>query len=132
MKDRIKNLLRFKPVRVVYGMLAAIIIKLPRIAFFMLSFFAIFWVSQQLYYKYSPADQFLDYYYAKVDDSVVGTPPIITLCRRVSTEGIKIDAVRTFIQYVGENKTEQVVGEYQFNAGVEKADTNCQNLRLHA
>lgn len=131
MKERTSKLLNFTPIRVVYGIVATLIKRLPRIAFFVLSFFAIFWVGQQLYYKYAPASNFLDFYYVKVDDTPVGTEPLLTLCRRVNTEGIKIAAVRSFIQYKDENdNVGQVQAEYQFDAGIEKRDTNCQNLRL--
>ena len=131
MKERTKKLLNFAPFRVVYGIIAAIVMRLPRIAFFVLSLYAIFFVGQQLYYRYAPADHFLDFYYAKVDDTPIGTDPLMTLCRRVNTEGIRIAAVRSFIQYDGEDDTRgQVVAEYQFDAGIEKMDTNCQTLRL--
>ena len=106
--------------------------RVPRIAFFMLSFFVIFWVGQQLYFRFAPAENFLNYYYAKVDDTPVGTEPLATLCRRVSTEGIKIEAVRTFIKFEDVTGKPTTVGEYQFTAGVEQLPdgTNCQNLRL--
>lgn len=131
MKDRIKKLLNYAPVRVTYGILAAIVLKLPRIAFFSLSFFAIFWVGQQLYYKYAPADQFLDFYYAKVDDTTIGTEPLMALCRRINYSGIRIEAYRTFIEFQGENADKAVtVGEYNFEANVERGDGNCTNVRL--
>ena len=103
--------------------------KVPRIAFFMLAFYAIFWVGTQLYYRYAPAENFLNYYYAKVDDTPVGTEPLMTLCRRVEFDGIKIDAYRTFIFYEAGGKTTQVA-EYNFEANVEKGDGNCTNIRL--
>lgn len=131
MKERTSKVLNFTPVRVVYGVVATLIKRLPRIAFFVLSFFAIFWVGQQLYFKYAPASNFLDFYYVKVDDTPVGTEPLLTLCRRVNTEGIKISAVRSFIQFKdADDNAGQVRAEYQFDAGIEKRDTNCQNLRL--
>lgn len=131
MKERPKKLLNFAPFRVTYGVLAAIVMRLPRIAFFALSFYAIFWVGQQLYFKYAPADQFLDFYYSKVDDTPVGTDPLMTLCRRVASEGIKISATRTFIEYLDEKDQKGTVcAEYQFDAGIEKRETNCQPLRL--
>lgn len=131
MKNRINKLLNFAPIRVTYGILAAIVLKLPRIAFFSLSFLAIFWVGQQLYYRYAPADQFLDFYYAKVDDTTIGTEPLMTLCRRINYSGIRIEAYRTFIEYQGENSDKPVtVGEYNFEANVERGDGNCTNVRL--
>jgi hypothetical protein len=131
MKERTKKLLSYAPIRVTYGIIAAIVMKLPRIAFFILSFYAIFWVGQQLYFKYAPADHFLDFYYAKVDDTPIGTEPLMTLCRRVNTEGIKIAAVRSFIQcQSADSERGEVVAEYQFDAGIEKLETNCQTLRL--
>lgn len=103
--------------------------KVPRIAFFMLAFYAIFWVGTQLYYRFAPSENFLNYYYAKVDDTPVGTEPLMTLCRRVEFDGIKIDAYRTFIYYEAGGKTTQVA-EYNFEANVEKGDGNCTNIRL--
>ena len=73
--------------QLVLAVAANIFRKVPRIAFLVLSFFVIFWVGQQLYYRFAPAENFLNYYYAKVDDSPIGTEPLATLCRRVSTEG---------------------------------------------
>lgn len=116
--------------QVALAVAANILKKVPRIAFFSLAFFAIFWVGQQLYYGLMPGNHFLNYYYAKVDDTPVGTDPLATLCRRVSTEGITIKAFRTFIQYEDATGKQSVVGEYQFNAGVETGDSNCQNVRL--
>lgn len=104
--------------------------KVPRVAFFFLCFYAIFWAAQQAYYGLMPGNHFLNYYYAKVDDTPVGTDPLATLCRRVSTEGIQISAFRTFIQYEDSTGKQQVVGEYRFDAGVEQGDSNCQNVRL--
>ena len=130
MKNRINKLLKFAPIRVTYGITAAIILKLPRIAFFALSFLAVFWVGQQLYYKYAPSDHFLDFYYAKVDDTQIGTAPLMTLCRRINYTGIRIEAYRTFIQFQGEDKKPVTVGEYNFEANVEKGDGNCTNVRL--
>lgn len=117
-------------IQVTLGVAANILKKVPRIAFFSLAFFAIFWVGQQLYYGLMPGQHFLNYYYAKVDDTPVGTDPLATLCRRVSTEGIQIKAFRTFIQYEDATGKQSVVGEYRFDAGVEQGDSNCQNVRL--
>lgn len=114
---------------VTLGVMGRLLKKIPRIAFFMLAFYAIFWVGTQLYYRYAPADNFLNYYYAKVDDTPVGTEPLMTLCRRVEFDGIKIDAHRTFIYYEAGGKTTQVA-EYNFEANVEKGDGNCTNIRL--
>lgn len=130
MKNRINKLLKFAPIRVTYGILAAIVLKLPRIAFFVLSFFAIFWVGQQLYFKYAPSEQFLDFYYAKVDDTPIGTEPLMTLCRRINYDGIRIEAYRTFIQFQGDDEKPVTVGEYNFEANVERGDSNCTNVRL--
>lgn len=118
--------------QVTLGVMVNLFKKVPRIAFFMLSFFAIFWVSQQLYFRFAPAETFLNYYYAKVDDSPVGTEPLATLCRRVSMQGIRIEAVRTFIKYEDVNGKPVTAGEYQFSAGVEQLTdgTNCMNVRL--
>lgn len=114
---------------VTLGVIGRLLKKVPRIAFFMLAFYAIFWVGTQLYYRYAPAENFLNYYYAKVDDTPVGTEPLMTLCRRVDFDGIKIDAYRTFIYYEASGKTTQVA-EYNFEANVEKGDGNCTNIRL--
>ena len=103
--------------------------NLPRIALFTVAFYAIFWVGSQLYYKYADSKNFLDYYYAKVDDTPVGTNPLLTLCRTVHYRGIKIEAARTFIYY-DDGDNQQPVAEYEFEANVEKTDTNCQTLRL--
>lgn len=119
-------------VQVILGVMLNLLKKVPRIALFMVSFFAIFWVGQQLYYRFAPAETFLNYYYAKVDDTPVGTEPLATLCRRVSTQGVRIEAVRTFIKYEDVSGKPSVAGEYQFSAGVEQQEvgTNCQNVRL--
>ena len=114
---------------VTLGVMSRLLKKVPRIAFFVLAFYAIFWVGTQLYYRFAPSDNFLNYYYAKVDDTPVGTEPLMTLCRRVEFDGIKIDAYRTFIYYEAGGKTTQVA-EYNFEANVEKGDGNCTNIRL--
>lgn len=114
---------------VTLGVIGRLLKKVPRIAFFMLAFYAIFWVGTQLYYRFAPSENFLNYYYAKVDDTPVGTEPLMTLCRRVEFDGIKIDAYRTFIYYEAGGKTTQVA-EYNFEANVEKGDGNCTNIRL--
>lgn len=116
--------------QITLGVIANLLKKVPRVAFFFLCFYAIFWVSQQAYYAFMPGNHFLNYYYAKVDDTPVGTDPLATLCRRVSTEGIQISAFRTFIQYEDTTGKQSVVGEYRFDAGVEQGDSNCQNVRL--
>lgn len=127
-----EKLPRRTKIQLILAVAANMLRKVPRIAFFMLAFFAIFWVGQQLYYRFAPAESFLNYYYAKVDDSPIGTEPLATLCRRVSTEGIRIQAVRTFIKYEDVNGKPTTVGEYQFTAGVEQLPdgSNCQNVRL--
>lgn len=66
---------------VTLGVMGRLLKKVPRIAFFMLAFYAIFWVGTQLYYRFAPSENFLNYYYAKVDDTPVGTEPLMTLCR---------------------------------------------------
>lgn len=114
---------------VTLGVIGHILKKIPRIAFFVLAFYAIFWVGTQLYYRFAPSDNFLNYYYAKVDDTPLGTEPLMTLCRHVEFDGIKIDAYRTFIYYEAGGKTTQVA-EYNFEANVEKGDGNCTNIRL--
>jgi len=114
---------------VTLGVMGRLLKKVPRIAFFMLAFYAIFWVGTQLYYRFAPSENFLNYYYAKVDDTPLGTEPLMTLCRRVEFDGIKIDAYRTFIYYEAGGKTTQVA-EYNFEANVEKGDGNCTNIRL--
>lgn len=129
MNDKPKLPARTK-VQVTLGVIGKLLGKMPRIALITVAFFAIFWVGQQLYHRFAPAETFLNYYYAKVDDTPVGTEPLATLCRRVSTEGIKIEAFRTFIKFEDATGKSQVVGEYQFTAGVEQGDSNCQNVRL--
>lgn len=114
---------------VTLGVMGRLLKKVPRVAFFVLAFYVIFWVGSQLYYQFAPAQNFLNYYYAKVDDTPVGTEPLMTLCRRVEFDGIKIDAYRTFIYYEAGGKTTQVA-EYNFEVNVEKGDGNCTNIRL--
>ena len=63
-------------VQITLGVASNILKKVPRIAFFSLAFLAIFWVGQQLYYGLMPGQHFLNYYYAKVDDTPVGTDPL--------------------------------------------------------
>lgn len=83
------------------------------------------------YYAFAPARSFVDYYYARVADTPVGTEPQLTLCRRINYDNVKISAVRTFIKH--ENGTNQeTVGEYRFDANVSTAEStgNCVNVRL--
>lgn len=82
------------------------------------------------YYAVAPARSFVDYYYARVADTPVGTEPQLTLCRRINYDDVKIEAVRTFI-YHTENGSE-IVGEYEFDANVSQgeSDNNCINVRL--
>lgn len=132
MREITKKLLQIAPIRMVYGVILTLVKKAPRIAFYCLAFLAIFWVGQQLYYRFAPAESFLNYYYAKVDDTPIGTEPLATLCRRVSIGGIKIEAVRTFIRYEDAEGKLVTAGEYEFTAGVEQLenDTGCMNVRL--
>ena len=123
------EILKIPPLRFIYGIALVFIKSLPRIAFFVGAFYLIFFVGQQLYFKYAPAENFLNYYYAKVDDTPVGTEPLMTLCRRVDYDGIKIEGFRTFISYEDNGKSTQVA-EYNFEANVEKGDGNYTNIRL--
>ena len=107
------KILQIAPLRFIYGISLVLIKKLPRIAFFVGAFYLLFFVGQQIYFRVAPAENFLDYYYAKVDDTPVGTEPLMTLCRRVEYDG----------------KSTQVA-EYNFEANVEKGDGNCTNIRL--
>jgi len=129
MSERNKRLLKITPLRVVYGTILALWRRLPKIALYMAAFFAIFYVGQQIYYRVAPADSFLNYYYAKVDDTPIGTEPLMTLCRTVNYENLKIEAFRTFIYYDEAGRSSQVA-EYNFEANVEKGDGNCTNIRL--
>lgn len=82
------------------------------------------------YYSLAPARSFVDYYYARVADTPVGTEPQLTLCRRINYDNVKIEAVRTFIYHTENNK--ETVGEYEFDANVSQgeSDNNCINVRL--
>ena len=92
------KILQIAPLRFIYGICLVLIKKLQRIAFFVGVFYLLFFVGQQIYFRVAPAENFLDYYYAKVDDTPVGTEPLMTLCRRVEYDGIKIEGFRTFIE----------------------------------
>lgn len=129
MSERNKRLLKITPLRVVYGTILALWRRLPKIALYIAAFYAIFFVGQQIYYRVAPADSFLNYYYAKVDDTPIGTEPLMTLCRTVNYENLKIEAFRTFIYYDEAGRSSQVA-EYNFEANVEKGDGNCTNIRL--
>lgn len=83
------------------------------------------------YYAVAPARSFVDYYYARVADTPVGTEPQLTLCRKLNYDNVKIEAVRTFI-YHTDNNNKETVGEYAFEANVSQgeSDNNCINVRL--
>lgn len=83
------------------------------------------------YYAFAPARSFVDYYYARVADTPVGTEPQLTLCRRINYDNVRIDAVRTFIKHEDANNQE-TVAEYRFDANVSTAEStgNCVNVRL--
>ncbi len=83
------------------------------------------------YYAFAPPRSFVDFYYARVADTQVGTEPQLTLCRRINYDNVKISAVRTFIQHE-KNGTSETVGEYSFDATVSQgeSDSNCINVRL--
>lgn len=83
------------------------------------------------YYAFAPPRSFVDYYYARVADTPVGTEPQLTLCRHINYDNVKISAVRTFI-YHTDNQNQETVGEYSFDANVSQAEStgNCVNVRL--
>lgn len=83
------------------------------------------------YYALAPARSFVDYYYARVADSPVGTEPQLTLCRKINYDNVKISGVRTFI-YHTDDKNQESVAEYSFDANVSKDEStgNCVTVRL--
>ena len=83
------------------------------------------------YYAFAPPRSFVDYYYARVADTPVGTEPQLTLCRKINYDNVKISAVRTFIYHTDADNKE-TVGEYSFDANVSQAEStgNCVNVRL--
>lgn len=97
----------------------------------MLIYFSIVSLIIPTYYAFAPARSFVDYYYARVADTPVGTDPQMTLCRRVNYDAIRIEAVRTFI-YIDKGGKEEQVKDYPFNASVSQGETegNCITVRL--
>lgn len=94
-------------------------------------FAGISWAVTSLYYRYTPGNWFINYYYTKVDDSTIGSDLQGTFCRKVRAENLRINATRTFL--INKEGKYQAIGEYQFSAGVEKLkDTNCQPIRVLA
>lgn len=84
-----------------------------------------------LYYRFMPAEYFVNYYYTKVDDSEVGKDVQFTSCRTVRGTNIRFSATRTFLLKGDNNRQFFPAGEYIFDAGIEKLpDTNCQPLRI--
>lgn len=97
----------------------------------MLIYFSIVSLIIPTYFAFAPARSFVDYYYARVADTPVGTEPQMTLCRRINYDAIRIEAVRTFI-YVDKGGKEEQVKDYPFNASVSQgeSDSNCITVRL--
>lgn len=84
-----------------------------------------------VYYQVAPPRSFVDYYYARVADTPVGTDPQLTLCRRINYDNLKVEAVRTFI-YLADGKDPEPVGQYDvgFTASKDKSTSNCLTIRL--
>lgn len=97
----------------------------------LLMYFTITSLVVPTYYALAPARSFVDYYYARVADTPVGTEPQMTLCRRINYDAIRIDAVRTFI-YVEKDGKESQVTDYNFKANISQGESsgNCINVRL--
>lgn len=97
----------------------------------MLIYFSIVGLIIPTYFAFAPARSFVDYYYARVADTPVGTEPQMTLCRRINYDAIRIEAVRTFI-YIDKGGKEEQVKDYPFNASVSQGETdgNCITVRL--
>lgn len=86
----------------------------------------------KLYYRFMPGDWFLNYYYIKVDDSVIGSDVQMTLCRKIRYEKAHINATRTFI-LKNEQGVFAPVANYDFDAEIERLpNTNCAPLRIGA
>lgn len=96
-------------------------------------FAAVAIMGAKLYYRFMPGDWFIDYYYAKIDDSSVNSDVTGTLCRKIRASKPTINATRTFYLEQQSDGKFVPVGEYSFKADVEKLqDTNCQPIRILA
>jgi hypothetical protein len=71
----------------------------------------------------APAKDYLDFYQVSIPARVpLGDAPTLTLCRKLGHGTIKIDAVRTFIQFSDGKQTQ--VSIRNFNAAIEESVTN--------
>ena len=60
------------------------------------------------HYENAKPKEFLNFYNVKVTNVPVGQPPQLMLCRKIYNGNVKIDAVRTFIQFIDSGKQKEV------------------------
>lgn len=83
------------------------------------------------YYRFVPATWFLNYYYARADNAVIGQPVALTLCRHKHYQDIDLAATRTFIYSVSGQGTQAApIREYTFNAHIENLTKPCTTVQL--
>lgn len=102
--------------------------ELPLIALFGLSLFVLALVTQQAYYRFMPAEWFLDVTSASIPTTRIGDDMVFTFCRDTRSGNLKTTGVRTFFRVVdNEHETSDI--KYEIRPDIEKRN-GCQNLLI--
>lgn len=105
-----------------------IIKRLPRIALCILASYAVLLAGQQAYYRFMPANYFLNYYKAEAHNVEVGENGHMTLCRSKHYSNFKLEATRTFLKQDPQKNNDFVPAyEYRFEPIIENG-AECQDI----
>lgn len=80
---------------------------------------------QNVYYRVLPGSWFLNYYYAKVDNALVGQNVQMTLCRTKRIDYIQAEATRLFISTTDGRS----ISEYRFNLTIDGQE-RCTSVQI--
>lgn len=100
--------------------------RLPRIALYTVAFYALFWVGQQTYYRFAPAEQFIRFYKVQVQNAREGQDIPFQVCR-TKDANYQISGYRTFYKLT---ETDEDSGQRYAQSRLEGALENdeCANL----